>query len=369
MGQRRRRVWVLVALVLTVASAVLAGPAATAQAQIDVPWFKAGAVYRGNFPDPDVVRFGHTWYAYATNTGGAYVPVMTSTDLRTWVARPAYNPGASISTDPWFNDALPRVAPWAARSGPGKWDTNAWAPTVRWTGGHYVMAYVAPRSLSPYKQCISVATSASPLGPFTDTTRAPLVCSSDPRGSIDPALYLDARGTPFLVWKNEGVPGCCPTRLWSRQLAPGGTAFAPGSLPHNLLTTAQKWEGNLIEGPSLVGYAGRLYLFYSANNWSSPAYATGYAICASALGPCTRPTTSPLLASGSGINGPGGPTGFVDLAGHLRLGYAAWNAPWSSYQSYPACTTTRTCGQAQRFFHVATLTADSRGLLHVASRG
>ena len=36
------------------------------------------------------MRVGGRYYAYGTSTGGAYLPVMTSTDLRQWVARPAY---------------------------------------------------------------------------------------------------------------------------------------------------------------------------------------------------------------------------------------------------------------------------------------
>ena len=359
----------VVAALLGVVVATLAAP--SAQAYPGAPWFKAGAVYRANFPDPHVLRIGRTYYAYGTNTGGAYVPAMTSSDLRTWVARPAYNPGPAISTDPWFNDALPRVAPWAARTGPGKWNTGAWAPSVHPVGGRYVMAYVAMRSYTPWKQCISVATSSSPLGPFTDSSRGPIVCSSDPHGSIDPDVFVDPHGRPFLIWKNEGVPGCCPTRIWSRQLSMTGTAFAPGSVARNLLTTHERWEGQLIEGPSMVAYGGRLYLFYSANSWNSTAYATGYAFCASALGPCSRPhpVSTPLLTSGHGLNGPGGPSGFVDASGHLRLAYAAWNAPYHDYQPYPACQGLATCALSQRFLHVASLTADTRGLLHVTSLG
>jgi hypothetical protein len=79
--------------------------------------------------------------------------------------------------------------------------------------------------------------------------------------------------------------------------------------------------------------------------------------------------TRPLLASNRTTLGPGGPSPFVDAAGRLRLGYAAWNAPFTHYPSYPACTKTASCTTSgQRRMHVGTLSVDSRGGLHVAAR-
>ena len=53
-------------------------------------------------------------------------------------------------------------------------------------------------------------------------------------------------------------------------------------------------------------------------------YATGYAICRSVAGPCTKPRRTPLLASRRKIAGPGGADAFADTSGRLRLAYAAW---------------------------------------------
>src|SRR5688500_2105368 len=77
---------------LTAVAAVLAltttAPPATAFE--GAPWFRPGLPYSANFPDPSVVRDGSTYVAFGTATGGAYLPVMTSPDLLTWTARPAY---------------------------------------------------------------------------------------------------------------------------------------------------------------------------------------------------------------------------------------------------------------------------------------
>jgi beta-xylosidase len=357
----RRALLAVVVLATASAGAALAGTATAAPGSDD---FRAGEVYRGDFPDPSLLRVGTTYYAYATNTGGNHLPSMTSQDLRTWFARPS-------ETGRWFdNDALPTVASWAATHYVrGKWRSGTWAPSVAEVGGRYVAAYVLPRSYHPEKLCISVATASQPLGPFVDRTRRPLVCRHDRQGSIDPQIFVSG-SRAWLLWKNEGIPGGEPTRIWVRRLNGAGTGFIPGYGAHNLLTTARRWEGNVIENPAMVRYAGRYYLFYSGNRWSTAAYATGYAICRTPHGPCKRAGSRPLLASGRGIAGPGGAVPVLDTAGRLRLGYAAWDAGHVGYptRNLSSCMNIgRGCNQ--RRLHVATLAVGARGKLRVTRRG
>ncbi|MGE3835387.1 MAG: glycoside hydrolase family 43 protein [Acidimicrobiia bacterium] len=345
----------LLSAVALVGSSLLSPPSAGAYA--GAPWFRPGSIYTQNFPDPSVMRVGSTYYAYATPTGGSYLPVMSSTDLVHWTARPAYNPGPPLNGDPYFNDALPYPASWAAEHpGTERMRKEIWAPGVAAIGGQYVAFYTARVSLQSHRFCISVATASSPLGPFTDNTSGPLVCDSDPNGSIDPQPFVDVDGTPWLIWKSEGVPGLAPTHIWARQLAPSGTSFAPGSTQVSILHTSQAWEGNLIESPSMVRYRGQLYLFYSANDFQTPAYAIGMATCSSVLGPCTKLDTNPIIASSGDRLGPGGPSAFVDAAGKLRLAYHWWNAPHTTYPAYPACVAAGSCTtQGQRRLAVDTI--------------
>lgn len=327
------------------AAATFAAPAAATFAAPATAVFAAPAAWTGDLPDPHVLLHSGRYYAYGTTTAGANVPVLTSVDLVHWVTGP--HAGLPVA------DALPVPARWAVRR-PGGGGTEVWAPAVALLAGRWVM-YYAVLARADGRHCISVARASSPLGPFTDTTAGPLVCSSDPMGSIDPTVFTSG-GIPYLIWKNEGVPHRAPTRMWSRALAATGTAFAPGSGAHELLHTALPWEGNLVEGPSMLYVAHRLYLFYSANSWDSAHYAIGYAVCRSVLGPCSRITSGPLLASVPRELGPGGPSAFLDPAGRLRLAFHAWRGPGTSY---PA---------GARTLHVARLTADSAGRLHVASR-
>ncbi len=334
----------------------------SADAAVGSDDFRAGQVYRGDFADPSVLRLGSTYYAYATNTGGKLLPAMTSGDLSTWRAR--YS-----STGKWWqNDALLGAPRWAARHyAHGKWRVSTWAPAVARVQGGYVAAYAAPRSVNPLHMCVTLAYSTKPLGPFVDDSKGPFVCAPD-QGSIDPEFYKDRTGTPYLLWKNEGIPHGEPTRIWTRRMNRTATAFASGSTPHNLLTTARPWEGNVIENPSMVGYDGKLYLLYSANRYSTSRYAIGYAVCESAIGPCARRQDTPLLASGGRVDGPGGPDGFVDEHGMLRMAYAAWDRGHVGYPSSTACRSTA-YGCNQRRLHTASLSSDVTGRLYVTDRG
>jgi hypothetical protein len=270
-----------------------------------------------------------------------------------------------LNRDRYFNDALPYPARWSpdAPGATGRLTKDLWAPGVAQIGGRFVAFYAARATFERERFCLSVATASSPLGPFTDDTTAPLWCDSDPNGSIDPQPFVDDDGTPYLLWKSEGVPGAVPTKIWSRRLDPSGTSFAAGTAPVELLRTTQAWEGSVIENPSMVRWNGRLILFYSGNEHRSAAYATGYADCAGPSGPCTKSATNPILASRDGKLGPGGASGFVATDGRLMLAYHWWNAPYTDYPAYPQCQSAGTCtSQGQRRMSVEPVQANGSGL-------
>jgi beta-xylosidase len=351
------------------ALAALAATAGIADAFPGAPPFNPGQVYTDNFPDPSVLRVGPVYYAYGTATGGAYLPVLHSTDLRTWTTRSAYAP-QSTDPAPDFDDALVAPARWALDQTPGeRLGVEVWAPGVARLGGRYVAYYAVRVRARPRRFCISFATSPNPDGPFVDTTSRPLVCDPDTAGSIDPAPFVDPRtGRAWLLWKSEGVPFHRATRIWSRALRPDGTGFTRGSRRQELLKTSLAWEGAVIESPSMVRYGGRLWLLYSANRWNSDRYAIGVARCASPAGPCTKETV-PLLASQGTRLGPGGPSGFIGPSGGLFMAYAAWTSPYTSYPDYPACLQAGTCAtQGQRRMSVARLGLRS-GRLRVTDAG
>jgi hypothetical protein len=362
----------LLALVVLLLVAGLApGPAQARPAPIGQDPWHPGEVYRGDFPDPAVMRVGSTYFAYSTSTAGLNLPTLVSRDLSTWRT-------ASPRTGPVVVDAMDAPATWAyARQVDARRVGMDWAPSVARVHGRYLLAYATRTSWSPTRMCISLATSPRPRGPFVDRTTKPLVCPR--RGAIDPQIYLED-GKVWLLWKTEDIAIHRPTRLWIRRLGSWGMAFSPHSKPRLLLTARMAWERSVVENPAMIRFHGHRYLFYSGNGWGRPAYAVGYATCALVTGPCKRvippharkiggvAQSVPLLAAGPDVSGPGGGSPFLTPTGVLKLAYHAWDPGFSRYPTSTACRDT-VAGCAQRRLHVATLRADAKGLLSVVDRG
>jgi hypothetical protein len=273
-----------------------------------VAW-QPGASYRGYFADPDVARVGDRFYAYATNTSRRHVPVLTSTDLRSWTALAP--------------DALPAVGDWVQNRDRGG---GLWAPGIERIGDGWTLAYSAQLGVvgGERHNCIGLARGDSPTGPFRHLGDPVACASTSPQGVIDPDLYTDPDGRAWMLWKFSSDPGRL-TAIFSRQLNRDGTGWARGSQTYEILTHQPGgWEGGTIENPSMITFRGATYLFYSANRYTTEAYATGYAICEGPAGPCGRPSPLPLLDTGStGHLGPGGASAF-EHDGSLRLAYHAW---------------------------------------------
>ena len=257
-----------------------------------------GPVYPFDLADPSILVVGSTYYAYGTNDVVGNVQVLSSPDLAHWTA---------------VGNALPQLPAWAQAG-------DTWAPDVIALNGQYSLFYTV-KAAATGQQCISVATSTSPVGPFVDASAGPLVCQQTMGGSIDPDPFVDADGTPYLVWKSQGTTGAAPT-IWSEQLAPDGSSTA--GPPVALLQPDQAWEGGIVEAPSLALVNGTYYLFFSGNNWDSASYAVGVAVCTGPAGPCTEPLGGPILASGSGLAGPGSTSVFTDTGGQVELAFDAY---------------------------------------------
>jgi len=266
---------------------------------IDAPAFDADA------PDPDVIRVGSTYYAYTTGTYLTNIPVLTSTDLQTWVRA---------------GDALPVMPSW---SEPGR----TWSPGVVFLAGRYVMYYTTEVTATG-AQCISMATSAVPTGPFVDTSTAPFICQTGLGGSIDPQPFVDSTGAPYLDWKSNSGQSAAPAYIWAALLSPDGSSLASG--PQIVLDQDQAWEST-VEGPDMVEASGTYVLFYSGGAWNGAGYGVAYADCAGPLGPCTKPTDAPILHSDAARLGPGGESLFQDASGNWWMAYHAWDGPASDY--------------------------------------
>ncbi len=267
-----------------------------------VPDDRPAIVVRGsNLADPFVLAVGGVNYAYGTNTvAGGNIPVLRSTDLRTWQP---------------VGDALPVLPRWAV---PGQLLT--WAPAVTPVTGGFVLYYTA-RDAAAGIQCISVATSTSPTGPFVDTSSGPLICQTPSGGSIDPSPYTVGTDR-YLTWKSEGIRAGQVPAVWAARLTADGRHRAGPAV--ELLHPTLAWQDGIVEGPAMLVRDGRFDLTYSAGDWHSPGYATGTAACAGPLGPCTA-AAEPFLRTGPDGIGPGGAEPFVAADGTGWLAFHTWN--------------------------------------------
>jgi beta-xylosidase len=256
-----------------------------------------------DFADPSVLQAGSQTFLYGTNAGSTNVQVARSNDLVHWAM---------------LADALPDLPAWVQAG-------YTWAPSVAALGGArgYVLYFVAHDRASG-RQCIGVASSPRPEGPFQSPGARPLLCQVDLGGSIDPAAFVDDDGGRYLLWKNDG--NCCqlPVALWIQPLTDDGLSLSGSAV--RLLSPDQAWEGTVVEAPSLSKRDGQYYLWYSANSYLSTQYAIGYATSATLLGPY-RKTTGPLLATsttGGAALGPGGED-ILAQSDNTWLVYHAWD--------------------------------------------
>ncbi len=210
---------------------------------------------------------------------------------------------------------MPALAPWALEG-------RTWAPEVlRGAGRRYLLYYTA-QSGELFTQCIGLAGSRSPTGPFVDRARTPFLCQPEEGGSIDATAFRDDDGTLYLLWKNDG--NCCgfDTYLYSQRLSKDGLRLVGRAT--RLVKQDASWEGNLVEAPTLWKHGGRYYLFFSANAFDSEDYAVGYATCRGPLGPCKDAGANPILSTKCNAAGPGHQTVVRDDDGETWLVYHAW---------------------------------------------
>ena len=272
----------------------------------------ADAVYCQDLADPYVLAvdrpIGQRLFTFGTGTPNENVPVLVS---------------AGLVRAEQVLDALPTLPPWAS-------DGNVWAPAVSERDGTFVLYYTVTDRASG-RQCISVATSSRAEGPYEDASTAPLVCPVDRGGAIDPSPFVDDDGRAFLLWKVDG--NCCgtPVSLQVQELDDAGTSLV--GPPVELLAPARPWEGGVVEAPTMVLADGVHHLFYSANDWRTPAYAVGHAVCASVTGPCTRSSDGPWLATAGDAVGPGGQEVFADPDGDLHMVFHAWPPDAVGYEA------------------------------------
>lgn len=311
LGNGKKFPWLIGGTAAAIAAAAFAACAAPAQMKkigatvMAATQKSARATYTNpvidqNFPDPSILSDRGAYYAYATNSGGT-LPCAKSTDLVHWTILP---------------DAMPTLPAWVQ---PGR----TWAPNVRAiTPGKSYVCYFTAHDRADNTQAIGVATSASPEGPFVSHESQALINTPDLGGAIDPSCFIDDDGAHYLLWKNDGNSKGQDTWLWIQKLSADGLTLV--GEPTKLLKQNQKWEGPLIEAPTLWKHGGKYYLFYSGSGYGGCSYAIGYAVADSLLGPYVKPRNVPFQASTADVCGPGGEDIVQTPDGRTWMAYHYW---------------------------------------------
>jgi xylan 1,4-beta-xylosidase len=238
----------------------------------------ANPVLAGDYPDPSITKVGNTYWASATSSNwGPVFPLLKSTNLTDWTL---------------VGHVFPHGRPaWA--------DYYFWAPEISEDRGRTYVYYTAHKRGG--NLCVAVASADRPEGPYRD--HGPLV--GQPDGSIDGFPMLDEHGQAYLIWKEDGNSVQKPTPIWAQRLSDDRTTLVGEK--KELIRNTAPWEGNLVEGPSVVRHNGYFYMFYAANGCCGHncTYGTGVARAQSLLGPWEKYAKNPILTKNDAWTCPG----------------------------------------------------------------
>lgn len=242
--------------------------------------------------DPFIMLHDNVYYAYGTNSEDG-IEVYTSDDLISW------KKSADL--------ALHKKDSWGDR-----W---FWAPEIYYIKekNKFFMYYSADEH-------ICAATSDSPLGPFVQDVKEPMIADEK---CIDNSLYIDDDGKPYLYFDrfNDGL------NIWVAELEDDLKTIKTSTLTQ-CIHVSQSWEEvwpRVNEGAFVVKHKGIYYMTYSGNSYESPFYGIGYATAQSPMGPWTKYDKNPILQKPDSLVGVGHSAMFDDKAGQMKIVFHAHN--------------------------------------------
>lgn len=240
--------------------------------------------------DPFIMLYDGLYYAYGTGAANG-IEVYTSEDLKTWKKEPHL--------------ALHKDNSWGDR-----W---FWAPEVYYIKekNRFFMYYSVDEH-------IAVATSDSPLGPFVQQEKKPMM---EGEKCIDNTLFVDDNGKPYLYFDrfNDGL------NIWVAELEDDLMTIKPSTVT-KCINVSQEWETvwpRVNEGCFVLKHRGKYYMTYSANSYESQFYGIGFATSDSPTGPWTKYEGNPILQKPESLVGVGHSAMFSDKNGKLKIVFHA----------------------------------------------
>ncbi|CAN5628912.1 hypothetical protein BH10ACT1_BH10ACT1_19790 [soil metagenome] len=289
--------------------------------------------------DPFVLNADGALFLFGS-TNNKRVPVRRITDFGQSVAE-SKRYWDSQSGSSTANNAMHVRPAWVDAGEP-----DIWAPTVAKFENRYVMFFAGHRAGATDEfndLCIGRAFSSTPAGPYAPEA-SPSYCglkkvdagaNSWGHGALDPEVVRDPSGKFYLLVAlsrtsgNIGVIG-----LSGAGAVVGGINATPTTLvsqsrniPWHDGTDNSTFTGStFLENPSMIyePKSKTFLLFYSAGQWDSARYLTGFARCATPTGPCAADTRGPFLKGAGSRSGAGGLTAFKDTRGRQVVAYSTW---------------------------------------------
>ena len=231
----------------------------------------------GYFADPCVMKFGDTYYLYATpdgwDLGAGPFCIWTSKDFVHWTSHMS------------------------------NWPTTyqKWAPSVAFRNSTYYLYTQVPCQ-------VWAGTSASPLGPWTNPIAGggPFIPDQTPAGTItlDGECFSDDDGQAYMYYGTWWTPTVV-------KLNPDMISTVPGSaiqfFPHTGYTPPNGTVTGCMEAPYMVKRNGKYYYMYSDGSCFDSSYNVKYSVGDSPLGPWTYGANNPILSTNLDrtVDGPG----------------------------------------------------------------
>ncbi|WP_205943952.1 glycoside hydrolase family 43 protein [Pedobacter xixiisoli] len=243
--------------------------------------------------DPTMFYHEGVYYLYGTGdnkSNNEGFVVHTSKDLKTW------------------SKAVGATNGYALKKGDAYGNAGFWAPQVFHYQNKFYMSYTADEH-------IAIATSDSPLGPFKQEQKQPIIPE---HRNIDSYVFIDDDGKKYLYHVIVADGG---NRIYVAEMEDDFSAIRKNTLTKCIAADTQwenteKAEWTVTEGPTVVKKDGLYYMIYSANDFRSKDYAVGYAVSKRPLGPWKKDETNPILGrQHTKMNGSGHGDLFKDAKG------------------------------------------------------
>ena len=251
--------------------------------------------------DPMILLVDDTYYMYTTADGGVPFHVYTSTDCKTFK-----DMGVCLSPEHTFASS------------------DIWAPEVIKYENKYYMFY-SGRSECDGIMHVQIAVSDSPLGPFKDIVKDPIV-NIPGKSTIDGHCYIE-NDEKYLFFSMDCatniIDGIHTSQIYCVKLADdfksivGDFVFISGPTSDFEKLSGPEWQWN--EGPYVLKHNNKYYMTCSTNCYNSLWYSVVCYVSDNIMGPYVHQEEKPILAYiENEMSGPGHNAFFVDKDGKLK---------------------------------------------------